>query len=150
MSGLAVGDSEYQIPANRVQDARVSCNKNKQRSILNQWLNQWLIRHMSHRLHCMTSRFGAHALATLLTLVFILSSPISQAETARIALVIGNSDYQEAPLNNPVNDAEDIAEKLTELGFEVTHLVNTGRRDMINAISDYLNRLDENSVSFLL
>ncbi len=39
----------------------------------------------------------------------------------RIALVIGNGDYQEDqdPLANPVNDAADIAVALRELGFEV-------------------------------
>lgn len=38
----------------------------------------------------------------------------------RIALVIGNSNYDNlSSLNNPVNDCEDISEKLLELGFDV-------------------------------
>ena len=40
---------------------------------------------------------------------------------ARVALVIGNSDYTvNAKLKNPANDAAAIAAKLTGLGFEVT------------------------------
>ncbi len=30
----------------------------------------------------------------------------------KIALVIGNSNYKESPLKNPVHDADDIAESL--------------------------------------
>jgi len=42
----------------------------------------------------------------------------------RVALVIGNSAYVDAPvLRNPRNDAEDVGKALTSLGFEVT----TGR-----------------------
>lgn len=37
----------------------------------------------------------------------------------RVALVIGNADYQTInPLNNPANDAEDMALMLEGLGFE--------------------------------
>ncbi len=34
----------------------------------------------------------------------------------RIALIIGNSAYKSSPLKNPVNDAQDIAQKLKEEG----------------------------------
>ena len=37
----------------------------------------------------------------------------------RLALVIGNSAYQKAPLKNPLNDAEDMAATLRNLGFKV-------------------------------
>ena len=39
----------------------------------------------------------------------------------RVALVIGNSAYDVAPLKNPVNDARDMAQALAALGFEVIH-----------------------------
>jgi hypothetical protein len=43
-----------------------------------------------------------------------------QNKQRRLALVIGNSNYRNAPrLNNPVNDAHDIASALRGLGFEV-------------------------------
>jgi len=42
---------------------------------------------------------------------------------ARKALVIGNANYADAPLRNPVNDANLVSEKLTQLGFAVTKLM---------------------------
>ena len=42
------------------------------------------------------------------------------AAEKRVALVIGNSNYEFAPLDNPKNDAEDLAGALQRLDFEVT------------------------------
>lgn len=55
----------------------------------------------------------------------------------RVALVIGNSDYQVAPLKNPVNDARDIAQTLAGLGFEVIHRENLNQNDMKRAIREF-------------
>ncbi|MGH8670620.1 MAG: caspase family protein, partial [Burkholderiales bacterium] len=52
----------------------------------------------------------------------------------RIALVIGNSAYQESPLINPVNDARAIARTLQSLGFRVTKKENATVKDMYEAI----------------
>src|ERR671922_803717 len=38
---------------------------------------------------------------------------------SRLALVIGNSTYANAPLLNPAHDARAIAQSLRQLGFEV-------------------------------
>lgn len=43
----------------------------------------------------------------------------AQAQDNRVALVIGNSAYRQAPLRNPYNDARDIAIRLRALGFSV-------------------------------
>ena len=37
----------------------------------------------------------------------------------RVALVIGNADYESAPLRNPVNDARSMNKTLREMGFSV-------------------------------
>jgi formylglycine-generating enzyme required for sulfatase activity len=42
------------------------------------------------------------------------------AAPRRLALVIGNRDYKQHPLANPVNDANDLAAVLGEIGFDVT------------------------------
>jgi uncharacterized protein len=52
----------------------------------------------------------------------------------RIALVIGNSDYQYAPLKNPKNDADDITKSLEELGFDVLKYTNTNQMLMKESI----------------
>ena len=61
----------------------------------------------------------------------------------RIALVIGNSDYPSSPLRNPVNDANDIAERFRQLGFKVIHYENTTYLEMENAVREFGNLLDE-------
>ncbi len=52
----------------------------------------------------------------------------------RVALVIGNTKYVEAPLKNPGNDAKGIAGELQQLGFQVNLKLDAGRNDMIEAI----------------
>src|SRR5271169_5752900 len=59
----------------------------------------------------------------------------------RLALVIGNGAYRDAPLLNPVNDARDIAQALADSGFEVTRLENASLREMRVALRDFGDRL---------
>jgi len=62
---------------------------------------------------------------SFMTLILALIGQVlpASAEDRRVALVVGNASYQHAaPLDNPINDANLIANKLTELGFKV-HLV---------------------------
>lgn len=57
----------------------------------------------------------------------------------RIALVIGNGAYQNAPqLTNPANDARLIAQDLRDMGFEVSHGVDLDRAAMTKLIADFL------------
>jgi hypothetical protein len=58
--------------------------------------------------------------------VWLMCCSAAQAAAAgRFALVIGNSDYQNAPrLANPVNDARDVAAAFERLGFSVKLLGN--------------------------
>ena len=64
----------------------------------------------------------------------------------RVALVIGNSAYKEAPLKNPVNDATDIAAALRGLGFEVTLRTNASRAEMKQALRKFGRSLTRDSV----
>lgn len=59
------------------------------------------------------------------------------AAQKRIALVIGNSAYETAPLKNPVNDARDIADALRSSGFEVIYKANLDQNDMKRAIREF-------------
>ena len=63
------------------------------------------------------------------------------ASEARIALVIGNSNYKSAPLRNPVNDAKAIADKLQGLGFKVTLKLDQDQKSMAEAIRVFGNQL---------
>ncbi|MBI2510190.1 MAG: caspase family protein, partial [Betaproteobacteria bacterium] len=59
----------------------------------------------------------------------------------KVALVIGNSRYQQAPLRNPVNDANGIAAALKSVGFSVTLGLELGRSEMRDAIRAYTGGL---------
>lgn len=59
----------------------------------------------------------------------------------RIALIIGNSDYRESPLINPVNDANSIAQTLTELGFQCQLVTNAKLEEMVTAVKVHAESL---------
>ena len=63
----------------------------------------------------------------------------------RVALVIGNSDYEHLPLKNPVNDARAMADALVQCGFEVTMLENANKRRMEEAIRAFGAKLTSTS-----
>ena len=76
---------------------------------------------------------------TLAGLLLILAAPAWAAE--RVALVIGNADYNEAAakLRNPINDAIAVAAALRRLGFEVIEgldLDEDGFYDKITAFDE--------------
>ena len=64
------------------------------------------------------------------------------AEGRRIALVVGNSRYESAPLTNPVNDAELIAMSLMQVGFEVRLVTDGDQRAMKRAIQAFGETLE--------
>jgi len=70
----------------------------------------------------------------------------SQTDEQRIALVIGNSAYQYAPLKNPQNDAVDMASSLNNLGFKVTKKLNASRREIEEAINGFGRELRKGGV----
>lgn len=76
-------------------------------------------------------------------MLFALAAPIwgAVAET-RIALVMGNADYQAiGELANPANDANLIAERLENVGFAVTKVVNADEASMKRSIAAFGRKL---------
>jgi uncharacterized caspase-like protein len=69
-------------------------------------------------------------------------------EEPKIALLIGNSAYREAPLRNSVNDVRAMAQTLRELGFTVLAHENTTKRVMETAILEFGRRLTDGGVGF--
>jgi uncharacterized caspase-like protein len=63
------------------------------------------------------------------------------AAPPRIALVIGNSAYQDIPLANPANDARLIDATLRGLGFDVMLVVDADQKAMKYAIVEFGERL---------
>lgn len=90
-------------------------------------------------------------LLTLLTF-FMWILPLAHAERSlkvvstdgrgqRVALVIGNGSYKDSPLVNPANDAEDMANTLRGLGFEVIALKNANQREMKKSVREFGQKL---------
>jgi formylglycine-generating enzyme required for sulfatase activity len=74
----------------------------------------------------------------------VVDFPPPKLSHKRTALVIGNSDYTNdifPELENPVNDAKDLAVVLAKLGFEVIVLFNANRQQMIGAIRNFRDKL---------
>ena len=64
----------------------------------------------------------------------------------RIALVIGNANYQVGKLDTPLNDATDMANALKELGFEVILLKDSSKRQMDDALDQFTTRINQGYV----
>jgi len=61
-----------------------------------------------------------------------------QGPEQRVALVIGNSNYQNAAqLTNPGDDAQSMAEFLNAAGFEVISATDLTQNDMIRVVQDF-------------
>ncbi len=69
------------------------------------------------------------------------SSGIGLLRAAKQALVMGNSRYKHAPLKNPVNDANGMAEALKGTGFGVTLALELNQAAMREAIQAYTDSL---------
>ena len=69
------------------------------------------------------------------------------AQQNRIALLIGNAAYADAPLKNPAKDARDMTDVLQQLGFEVMLTTDADRRQIIDAIRAFGQRMTGSSVA---
>ena len=68
------------------------------------------------------------------------------ADPTRLALVIGNAAYRQAPLVNPVHDAHAIAALLKDAGLTVHDHQNIGHADMLAAIEAFSQAARQPSV----
>lgn len=74
----------------------------------------------------------------LCTLTLLAEAGPGQAEGSRVALVIGNSEYTHATsLENPRNDAADMAAALKRLGFKVITGIDLDKANMDRTIRDF-------------
>ncbi|GLH79603.1 hypothetical protein SSBR45G_45120 [Bradyrhizobium sp. SSBR45G] len=65
-----------------------------------------------------------------------------QGAEPRVALVIGNSSYQNAPpLENPDNDAHAVAKLLNSAGFEVITATDLTQNEMLKVVQDFSSRV---------
>jgi hypothetical protein len=72
--------------------------------------------------------------------VFVNAQEISK-DLKKTALIIGNGSYLNSPLLNPGQDAEDIADTLNRLGFEVILKTNKNQAQMERAVNEFKQKL---------
>ena len=81
---------------------------------------------------------------TFLVLAAVVACAGAEPASAgkRVALVIGNSNYQHtSPLQNPKNDAQDIAQLLSSLDFEVVRGLDLTKSEMEKTIRHFATML---------
>ena len=67
-----------------------------------------------------------------------LAGQLATAAERRVALVIGNNNYQNLPaLQKAVNDANAVAAELKKIGFEVASYNDIGQKKMNQAINEF-------------
>ena len=102
---------------------------------------------------------GINTRQCLLSLLFLVLPVLAQAEDCsrpadsnlsftptepRIALIIGNADYQNLPTTpNARNDAADLSQTLAGLGFDVLCGINLKRDEIIDLLDQYSNRMSQ-------
>jgi uncharacterized caspase-like protein len=64
----------------------------------------------------------------------------------RVALVIGNRNYKTAPLQNSVNDANDLADLLTRKNFEVIKVLDGTRLEIREAIKKFSSKIASGAI----
>lgn len=67
----------------------------------------------------------------------LADTPSTLNAIPRVALVVGNAKYKDAPLKNPINDAQSIANELQKVGFKVTTQLDVGRIALVDAIEKF-------------
>ena len=83
-------------------------------------------------------------------LIFLISISLFSQDEKRLALVIGNANYDKGELKNPVNDARLIASTLDSLDFDVILKENLEtKRDMTAAIREFGSKRSEYDVAFV-
>ena len=80
--------------------------------------------------------------AAIAFLVLMVLPTIAEAQS-RQALLIGNQGYsgKVQPLKNPHNDIKTVGKALQSIGFKVTSLPDTGRRQMLTAVQTFAAEL---------
>lgn len=79
----------------------------------------------------------------------VLTQVAPPAKSPRIALVIGNKDYAQAPLKNPLHDASDIRDALLSVGFEVIYRENADVTAMTTAVREFRDKIQEGGVAMV-
>lgn len=91
------------------------------------------------------------ALKSCVALLVALATFSASADAAtRRAFIVGNSAYQyTSVLANPASDAQDVAKRLGDLGWDVTLQLDLSRAQMLNAFAAFSRQLQPDDLSLV-
>lgn len=91
-----------------------------------------------------------YTMKKLIFLLVLLISSYSFSQQKKIALIIGNSNYVDGKLKNPVNDAILMSQTFQELGFDVMLDTNIEtRQDFLTTIRNYQKRREQYKIGIV-
>ena len=84
-------------------------------------------------------------------LLLLLLLTLNLLSAKKVALLIGNQDYDKAnlQLNNPINDIEAIEETLEGIGFEVQLLKDVSKREIEDELDDFYTRANSAEIALV-
>src|SRR4029079_9182177 len=86
----------------------------------------------------MSARIGLASAVTMIGIALLRCAAGEARAASRVALVIGNGGYQNAPqLLSPPRDAVDIADSLNRLGFTVSRGIDLNGETMRRAFDEF-------------
>ncbi len=93
----------------------------------------------------------SRALKLCAALLAVLTIAAAHADAAtRRAFIVGNSAYQyTSVLANPVSDAQDVARRLRDLGWDVTVQLDLSRSAMLSAFAAFSRQLQPDDLSLV-
>jgi len=99
----------------------------------------------------MGARFFRRAVLYLLAPLAVIAALAAPADAAtRRAFIVGNSAYQfTSVLPNPVSDAQDVAARLRNLGWDVTVQLDLSRAEMLKAFAAFARQLQSDDMSLV-
>src|SRR6266536_982252 len=81
-------------------------------------------------------------LLALFAFVFVTASSHAAPAERRIALVVGNANYQAGALQTPANDAGLIAQTLQAAGFDVSGARDLDQDSLRRALRDFIDKAE--------
>jgi uncharacterized caspase-like protein len=85
--------------------------------------------------------------AVIIILIGLLWCDFGICASYKVALVIGNGDYENRRLKNPVNDANDLSQELGRLGFDVMKRTNVTLQELDEAIIKFKQKIKPGGVA---
>lgn len=107
-------------------------------------MNAWIdTKQCKRQMGCFAMR-QKKILCSIVLLGLLLCSQTFAAE--RVALIIGNSNYRASPLNNPANDANDMADVLRRIEFDVIVRTNADKKTIVDALRVFGRELETSRI----